>query len=64
MENLQVIDLKKNKIIKKIDEYGCNKFKPGILNLLKSVISNKKKILLPETKDLINLYKALSTLPF
>ncbi len=63
LENLQVIDLKKNKIIKKIDEFGYNKFKPGVLNLIKSVISNKK-ILLPETKDLINLYKALSTLPF
>ena len=63
LEKMEIFNIKQKKIIKRFDEFKNNRFKPGILNLIKSILLNKKNIL-PKTNELLKLYKSLSFLPF
>jgi predicted dehydrogenase len=63
-DTLERVYLKKNKKKKLIfNEYKENKFKPGIDKLLDDIIINKKTIL-PEPKNLTNLYYYIDKLPY
>ena len=63
LEKMEIFNVKQKKVIKRFNEFKNNKFKPGVLNLLKSILLNKKNIL-PKTNELLKLYKSLSFLPF
>ncbi len=63
LEKVYKKDISNNRYNLLINENRVNKFKPGILNLVKA-IKNKEKIILPETKDLIKIYKYLEKLPY
>ena len=63
LEKVYKKKISNNRFILLINENRVNKFKPGILNLVKA-IKNKEKITLPETKDLIRIYKHLEKLPY
>ncbi len=63
LEKVYKKNISNNRFILLINENRVNKFKPGILNLVKA-IKNKEKITLPETKDLIKIYKHLEKLPY
>ena len=63
LEKLYVINIKKNKIVKYFNEYDQDKFKPGVQDVLKSIIF-KKNFKLPRPDDLLSLYAYLKKLPF
>ena len=60
---MKIFDIKKKKIIKRFNEFKNDKFKPGVLNLIKAILSRKENIL-PKTKELLKMYKSLAFLPF
>jgi hypothetical protein len=63
LEKVYKKDNSSNRFNLLMNENKINKFKPGILNLAKA-LKNKEKIILPETKDLIKIYKYLEKLPY
>ena len=63
LEKVYKVNSKTKKHELLVDEKKLNKFKPGILNLIKN-IKNKKKLILPKTHDLIKIYRYLEKLPY
>mgnify|MGYP006136108157 CR=1 FL=1 len=68
LENLKIYKKLKNKKIKLFktnNEFSFNKFKPGVYNLVKSILlKNNEFNRLPKISNVKNLYKSIKDLPF
>ena len=63
LENLKIY--KKKSKINEYNEFKYNRFKPGILNVVKHIVGNKKNSQdLPKIKNIKKLYKTISHLPY